>query len=179
MWKVFFAIIVMQFISNDVTAQSWYKLIIRDEVTISFPEQPEHRIIDDKGKEAYIVRTDGCSFMVGISSDAIEDYESYLRMSDSQQVTKALLTLEGVANGKINAKKQYLISMKSFRSPQGYIGLDVEYATLNPNNPDSKKRFSTLILINNTLYIFDCWFMDTNDHSIEKDKFFQSLLLKG
>ena len=92
-------------------AQTWYKQVMRDEVTISFPEEPEHKIVDDKGKETYILWTDGCGFMVGIAPGMIEDYDSYVKASDSVQVARALQTLEGVANGKISSKNQHLISM--------------------------------------------------------------------
>lgn len=164
--------------SKCIHAQTEYKQIIRDELTISFPSEPEHKVIDEKGKEAYILHLEGCSFMTGVAPDAIDDYGSYLKTSDSEQVARALRTLEGVAMGKINAKNQYLISMKSFQSGSN-IGLDVEYATFEPSNPKSRKRFSTLLLIKNTLYIFDCWYMDDKDHSAERDKFFGSISLKG
>jgi len=170
-------IVFMFLLSSSVNAQAWHKQVIRNEVTISFPLKPEHKLIDNKGKEAYILHYEGCSFMAGIAPNVIEDYNSYVKASDSQRVATALRILEGVANGKLTSKDHHLISMESFRSGKN-TGLDIAYTTLQPSDPKSRKRYSTLLLVKNTLYIFDCWYLDQVNHDKEKDKFFSSILLK-
>lgn len=172
-------LIAILILSINVYAQSWYNQVARNEIAISFPLKPEYIFYEDKGIECYKCKTDHCKFAITFmdASKAIEDFEQYKRSSDSDQVKIAIGALESIAYGKIQNGNQHLISMKGALIQGKYIGLDIEYATHDPSNPDSKKKFSSLFIIKNNFYLVDCWYLDNQDHNAEKDKFFNSLLI--
>lgn len=162
----------------DATAQVWHEQAMHNEVKISFPAAPEHKYLDDSGRETYITHADGCGFMVGIAPHVVDNYGQYQKEPDSVQLKLGLKVLGDIANGKVSYNNQHLISMKSFRSGKT-IGLDMEYTTKEPSDPGSRKRFSTLLLIKDTCYILECWYLDDREHDAEREKFFKSVLLKG
>lgn len=179
MLKRILIFIIILLLSINVEAQSWYKQVARNEIAISFPFKPEYSFYEDKGIECYKCKTDHCKFALTFmdATKVIEDFEHYKSSSDSEQVKIAISALEGIAYGKIRNRNQHLISMKGVLIQGKYVGLDIEYATHEPSNPESKKKFSSLFIIRNNFYLVDCWYLDNQDHKEEKDKFFNSLLI--
>lgn len=96
---------------------------------------------------------------------------------DSIREFKAMNVLESIAESKINQPFHFLISKRAFRSNINALRLEIVYATRQPSIPENNKQFSTLLLKGNTLYVFGVWYMDSEQHDKEKDKFLKSILV--
>ncbi|MEZ2442779.1 hypothetical protein AB6805_13740 [Chitinophaga sp. RCC_12] len=176
MFRIISMILALTLLSFPIYAESWYRLVLYDEISIEVPKNSDHKVIDLKN-EAYLSTVDGCSFMIGIVKGAFDNRGNYLSWSEEERVNNTLSLFEGILQGKLTRGNQQLISKKAFQTGK-YIGMDIVYRTKASSDPDSRKRFVTFIAIENTLYMFECWYMDGKDHTKEKEKFFGSMRTK-
>lgn len=156
-------------------AQTWEKRILNDEISISFPIAPEYKIVGNK--EAYLCKVSGCAFMVGVAPKAFENYDSYLKLHETERISVIDSFLDEIVRGKLSYGNQYLISLKTIQSGK-HIGKEMIYSTAELSDPDSRKRFTTLLLIKDTLYTFECWYIDSQPHDKERERFFSSIMIK-
>lgn len=178
---MFYKIIAFLFLllfSLNSYGRKWHKENIDSVLSISFPTKPIHHPKDEDGWEQYLSHQAGCVFSLTIKSNIIEDYYGYLLAADSTRESWANFTLDWVVDSKVNQPFHYLISKQTNRFGYNYFGMDIVYATRRPSMQESNKRFSKLLLLGNTLYVLEVWYMDGEIRDLEKDKFFNSVLLK-
>ena len=164
--------------SQNSYARKWHTENIANMFSISFPGKPAHFPLDDKGLERYVYQQGGCYFSLSIRDSIIDDYYGYLLASDSTRESWANSTLNWVIDSKVNQPFHYLISKETLRLGYNDFGVDIVYATSDLTMAESNKRFAKLLLLGNSLYILDVWYMDDELHDLEKDKFFKSVSLK-
>jgi len=160
----------------NVSSQSWLNSTLNNEVRVSFPIQPEYRKVDNK--EVYLCKTSSCAFMIGIAPKMIEDYQKYNELSESDQLKTADSILTNFIGGKIgigNRRVDYIRTIKIGK----FFGKECGYTTETNNQQSGKKRFSTLILVRDKLYTFECWYLDEKEHDAEKERFFSSIVIKN
>jgi len=163
------------FLSLNAQGQKWHKQNINNELTASFPDKPVHSTLDDYGVEKYGCQYDNCYFSIEIKGDLIDNYYGFLLESDSIRESFAMETLESFAEAMVNQPFHYLISKQSKKLGPNDYGLDIVFATEEPTVPESNKRYSKLLLIGNSLYIFEVFYIDGEPHDSLKDKFFNSI----
>jgi hypothetical protein len=66
-------------------AQSWYKQEILNEVWVDFPGIPERTQIDPK-TQSYDFTSKCCLYSVGVIVNAIESYDQYGNLSDTEKI---------------------------------------------------------------------------------------------
>jgi len=147
-------------------------------LSVSFPTKPVHEPKDEEGWEQYLSHQAGCVFSLTIRSNMIEDYYGYLLAADSTRESWAMATLNWVVDSKVNQPFHFLISKQTNRFGYNDFGMDIIYATRQPSMQENNKRFSKLLLLGNSLYVLEVWYMDNEIHDLAKDKFFKSVSLK-
>ncbi|WON93781.1 hypothetical protein [Sphingobacterium sp. UGAL515B_05] len=171
-------IVLFVVISFNANALKWHKKNIDSVLELSFPKKPIHFPLTEQGLERYICQQGGCYFSLSIRDSIIDDYYGYLLASDSTRESWANSTLNWVIDSKVNQPFHYLISKETLRLGYNDFGVDIVYATSDLTMAESNKRFAKLLLLGNSLYILDVWYMDDELHDLEKDKFFKSVSLK-
>ncbi|WP_333624255.1 hypothetical protein [Sphingobacterium siyangense] len=178
MFYKFIVFIFLLLISLNSYARKWYTEHIDNVFCISFPTKPIHLPTDSLGVVQYICQQSGCLFSLSVKNGIIDDYYGYLLATERVRESWAHSILESIADSKINQPFHYLISKKANRLGYNDFGLDIEYATKEPSMPESNKRFSKLLLLGNSLYVLEVWYIDNEIHDLEKDEFFKSVSLK-
>lgn len=157
-------------------SQSWYKQEILNEISIELPGVPERTQINSK-TQAYDFISECCLFNVGVTINAIQPYSQYDSLSDTDRIKFLDAFLNNVAAGIILEGKQYLISAAN-RQLGKLLIKEIVFSDKDPKLKDSKRRYSALVLINNHLYTFSCWYRDDQLHEEERKRFFQSIRVR-
>lgn len=178
MFYKFIVFIFLFLVSLNSYARKWYTENIDNVFCISFPTKPIHRPTDSLGVVQYICQQSGCLFSLSVKNGIIDDYYGYLLATDSERESWANSILESIADSKIIQPFHYLISKQANRLGHNDFEMEIVYATVQPSMPESNKQFSKLLLLGNSLYVLEVWYLDNEIHDLAKDKFFKSVSLK-
>ncbi|WP_129022407.1 hypothetical protein [Edaphocola flava] len=174
----FTALLLIFIISQNSYARKWHTENIDNIFSISFPTKPIHRPTDNLGVVQYFCQQSGCLFSLSIKNGIIDDYYGYLLATDSDRESWANSILESIADSKIIQPFHYLISKQANRLGHSDFEMDILYETRQPSMQEDNKRFSKLLLLGNSLYVLEVWYMDNKIHDLAKAKFFKSVSLK-
>jgi hypothetical protein len=157
-------------------AQIWKRLILNNEVSVEFPSLPNKK--ESGNNQVYLYKTEEYALMVGVAKNGFSNYKPPTKIDSAQQLKFANDFLNNIIDGKISYKNQSIVSIKTIKIGE-YLGKEIVYLTGDAKNENSRERFTSLLLIKDTLYTFECWFLKKNVNSLDKDVFFKSILVKN
>lgn len=140
---------------------------------VQFPTEPTYKTQDKSG--IYTSKTTNCIFMVVVTYDAIPRYADFLKLSSKNQNQIIDVYLDGVIKGKLRYTNNPESPGRTIKIGK-YDGREISYSAINPITGEIGKRFSKILLINNKIYSFECWYLtDLYSSENEKDLFFNSI----
>lgn len=157
-------------------AQNWKRKNVGNNVSASFPCDVSYELKNNDGKQigTYICRTQDCAFMVMVFYDMIPNYPNFVNWKKEEQNSIVKILLDNVAKGKLmysNSKT----NIESYKI-NGFQARKIAYSGVNPATGDVGKRYSTMILVNNKVFTFDCWYLSSEPKcNTEKETFFNSI----
>lgn len=177
---LFFTFLFLVTSKFQARSQPEHKVDIGD-ISVQLPSDPKKANLDGMG-EMYICRSNGCGYLITVLPNAIKDYSKYQTLKEREKIKYSDSILTNFIEGKLStSSNKTLISRTRFQSKKNF-GWEIKYSAPDPTRPEKKDplmRFSKVVLIGNTLYAIECWYLDDKDHETEKEKFFGSLLLKN
>ena len=168
-------LILLILLVQPLYSQNWHIHTIHDEISVSFPTEATKDEIE--GKEMYISHIDGCAFILAISTNVIQNYDNYLLQDKNEKVKIINKFFDNFIRGKLAHNNKQLISIKTIKLGH-YLGRQIKYSAVLPGSNQIRKRFSKMLLINNSLYSLECWYLDEQSHDKEREQFFNSLTIE-
>lgn len=173
--KKIYLLVIILLTGHFSNAQSWKKIILNDEVSVEFPSLPVKREVE--GKDLYFYKATDYALMVGISKKAFTNYSLNLRLNENKRTKEKDDFLNGIINGKMTYGHQTLLSIKTIKIGE-CVGKKIAYLSADPKENASKRRFSILLLVKDTLYTFEYWYLKDQTQSDDRNVFFKSILVK-
>lgn len=157
-------------------AQNWNRKNVGNNVSVLFPSDVEYVLRTLGGKQigSYICKTQNCAFMAMILYDVIPNYSEFVNLKKEEKNSIVNTLLDNVAQGKLmysNSKA----NIESFKI-NGYQARRFAFSGVNPETGDVGKRYSTIIVVSNKVFSFECYFLTTKPQcNTEKETFFNSI----
>jgi len=175
MKKILVAVVILFpfFIAN---AQNWKRTSVGNNVSVMFPLEAKYELKSNNGKQVgtYLSISQSCLFMAMVSYDMIPNYPEFVNLKQEEQEVFIGTLLDNVAKGKLlysNTKT----NVDRF-TINGCQARRVAYSGVNPQTGKEAKRYSTMFMVSNKVFTFDCWFLNSEPQGQnEKNTFFNSI----
>lgn len=157
-------------------AQNWKKTSVGNNVSVMFPNEAKYELKSNNGKQVgtYLSISQNCLFMTMVSYDMIPNYPEFVNLKQEEQEVFIGILLDNVAKGKLlysNTKT----NVESF-TINGCQARRVAYSGINPQTGKEAKRYSTMFMVSNKVFTFDCWYLNSKPLcQNEKNTFFNSI----
>ena len=151
---------------------------VGNNLCVYFPSDPNYNSV--YGMNSYFVKTSNCAFISLVQENAIpfDTYYQLTKYTSNKQEPVISKFLDGYVESKLSTAGATLLTSNHIKIGN-FLGLEISYRALNPATAESGLRVSRMYFISNTVYCFECWYLNnSSDCSIEKNTFFKSIKLK-
>lgn len=167
-------ITTMLFNFQSIGDEPWKKLVLNDEVSVEFPSLPIKKNIDDN--EMYFYKSNEYAIMVVASKTAYPKYKAKLKKKFLDQTEFTNSFLNAVVDDKLSSDNIFDVSVKSLEIGD-CIGREVNYVSAGKGNMNKQNRFTILIMVKESLYTFEFWYLKGVANTDDKRRFFNSIFI--